>query len=294
MDFDNSAGEPFVSNQTKGARSFVRVAALLGLGLWLSGCGEVEARSPAHNFKIRSKQVRNEIKVLRPGELGITLDGYTDEKLRYVAYRSLEAQRERLRSGREEWSAVDIVALTETTRRDLRAEYEPLRAVAREHHIWALLEGLEPGMLVDLMDGPHAEKVALWIQDFKRPGRPNLEGRLNRHDFAALQRYAMERMPDTRGLLRWTFEQDQRPGQVAGFLNRNWSDDQLVEIMRMWCTSEGWTPLAHAGDLSPRERNAVNVTLARLKKNKDPLIRREAARWKDWFTARLPNLATNR
>ena len=174
---DDSAGEPLVNSRSKGVRSVVRVAALIGLGLWLSGCGEVEARSSAHNFKIRSKQVRNEIKVLRPGELGITLDGYTDEKLRYVAYRSLEAQRDRLRSGREEWSAVDIVALTETTRRDLRAEYEPLRAVAREHHIWALLEGLEPGMLVELMDGPHAEKVALWIQNFKRPGRPNLEGR---------------------------------------------------------------------------------------------------------------------
>ena len=275
-------------------RVFVRAALLLGFGLLMSGCGEVEARSPAHHFKIRSKQVRNEIKVLRPGELGITLEGYRDEKLRYVAYRSLEAQRERLRSGRDGWSAVDIVALTETTRRDLRADYEPLRAVALEHHIWSLLEGLEPGMLAELMDGPHADKVAAWIQNFKRPGRPNLEGRLNRHDFAALQRYAMERMPDMRGLLRWTFEQDRRPGQVAGFLNRTWTEEQLVEIMRMWCTSEGWTPLAHAGKLTPRERNAVTITLTRLKKSQDPLVRREADRWKDWFTARLPNLASSR
>ena len=277
-----------VSGQGRSVGTMSRVLLFLGLGVCLSGCGEVEARSPAHAFKVRSKQVRNEVKVLRPGELGPALEGYTDEKLRYVAYRSLEAQRERLRSGRDAWAAVDIVALTETTRRDLRADYEPLRAVAREHHIWSLLEGLEPGVLVGLMDGPHSDRVAGWIQDFKRKGRPNIEGRLNRHDYAALQRYAMQHMPDMRGLLRWTFEQDQRPGQVAGFLNRNWSDEQLVEIMRMWCSSEGWTPLAHAGELTPRERNAVKVVLDRLKKNQDPLVRREAARWKDWFTARLP------
>jgi hypothetical protein len=266
----------------------------MALGLALSGCGEVEARSPAHAFKIRSKKVRNEVKVLRPGELGPALEGYDDEKLRYVAYRSLEAQRERLRSGRKAWAPIDIVALTETTRRDQQASYEPLRAVALEHHRWSLLEGLEPGKMVELMDGPHADVVASWIQNFQRPGRPNIEGRLNRHDFAALQRYAMENMPDTRGLLRWTFEQDQRPGQIAGFLGRNWTDEQLVEIMRMWCSSEGWTPLAHAGELTPRERNAVKVVLERLKKNQDPLVRREAARWKDWFTARLPNLASLR
>ena len=267
---------------------------MMTLGVVLSGCGEVEARSPAHTFKIRSKQVRNEVKVIRPGELGPVLENYDDEKLRYVAYRSLEAQRDRLRAGRDAWAPVDIVALTETTRRDLRAQYEPLRAVALEHHIWSMLEGLEPGGLAVLMDGPHAETVAGWLQNFKRPGRPNIEGRLNRHDFAAVQRYAMDRMPDSRGLLRWTFEQDQRPGQVAGFLGRNWTDEQLVEIMRMWCTSEGWTPLAHAGELSARERSAVKVALERLKKNKDPLVRREAARWKDWFTARLPNLASLR
>lgn len=275
-------------------RLMTRLVCFLGIGLFLSGCGEVEARSPAHAFKVRSKQVRNEIKVLRPGELGPTLEGYTDEKLRYVAYRSLEAQRDRLRSGRDAWVAVDIVALTETTRRDLRAEYEPLRAVAREHHTWSLLEGLEPGTIVGLMDGPHADTVAKWIQDFKRQGRPNIEGRLNRHDYAALQRYAMQNMPDMRGLLRWTFEQDQRPGQVAGFLNRNWSDEQLVEIMRMWCTPEGWTPLAHSGDLTVRERNAVKVVLGRLSKSKDPLVRREAARWQDWFSSRLRNLASAR
>ena len=67
--------------------------------------------------------------------------------------------------------------------------------------------------MVRLMDGPHSDTVAKWIKDFKREGRPNIEGRLNRHDFAALQRYAMQSMPDMRGLLRWTFEQDQRPGR---------------------------------------------------------------------------------
>ena len=36
----------------------------------------------------------------------------------------------------------------------------------------------------------------------KRQGRPLFEGRMNRHDIAALQRYAMARLPDARALLR--------------------------------------------------------------------------------------------
>ena len=72
----------FVTGNGRMPRLMTRLVCCLGLGLFLSGCGEVEARSPAHAFKVRSKQVRNEIKVLRPGELGPTLEGYTDEKLR--------------------------------------------------------------------------------------------------------------------------------------------------------------------------------------------------------------------
>ena len=257
-----------------------------------SGCSEVAARSPLLNFKVKAKQIRNEIKVIRPGELGPFLDGVEDEKLRYVVYRSLEAQRERLRAGQERWMALDVVALTETSLRDINADYQPLRAVAQNHQIWAKLEGLEPGQVSALLDGPHAESVVTWIQDFQRAGRPLVEGRMNRHDFAALQRYAMDRLPDTRSLLRYTFEQDQRPGQIAGFLGRDWSDAQLTEIMRMWCNAEGWTPLAHAGDLTARERHSVKVALSKLEKSDDPLTRREAKRWGSWFTARLAKFAS--
>lgn len=258
----------------------------------LSGCSEVAARSPLLNFKVRAKQIRNEIKVIRPGELGPFLDDVEDEKLRYVVYRSLEAQRARLRAGQERWMALDIVSLLETSQRDINADYQPLRAVAQNHQMWAKLEGLEPGQIAALLDGPHAENVVAWIQDFQREGRPLVEGRLNRHDFAALQRYAMDRLPDTRSLLRYTFEQDQRPGQIAGFLGRDWSDKQLTEIMRMWCNSEGWTPLAHAGDLTARERHAVNVALGKLERAGDPLTRREAKRWGGWFSARVAKLAS--
>jgi len=273
----------------------------LGIKSWLlaglvvlSGCSEVAARSPLHNFKVRAKQVRNEVKVMRPGELGPLLEGVEDEKLRYVVYRSLEAQRDRLRAGREQWSELDIVSLLETARRDMNAEYQPLRAVAKSHHLWAKMEGMEPGQLAMMMDGSESEAVVSWVTDFKRQGRPHVEGRMNRHDIGALQRYAMNRLPDTRSLLRYTFEQDQRPGQVAGFLGRDWSEKQLTEIMRMWCNAEGWSPLAHTGELTARERHSVKVALGKLERSSDPLTRREAQRWGQWFNTRVANIASLR
>jgi len=272
-----------------------------GLKVWLlaglvvlSGCSEVAARSPLHNFKVRAKQVRNEVKVMRPGELGPLLEGVDDEKLRYVVYRSLEAQRDRLRAGRDQWSELDIVSLLETARRDMNAEYQPLRAVAKSHHLWAKMEGMEPGQVAIMMDGADADAVVSWVTDFKRQGRPHMEGRMNRHDIAALQRYAMTRLPDTRSLLRYTFEQDQRPGQVAGFLGRDWSEKQLTEIMRMWCNAEGWSPLAHTGALTARERHSVKVALGKLERSSDPLTRREAQRWGQWFNTRVANIASLR
>ncbi len=263
------------------------LAAVLTAGvLTLTGCGEVAARSTLHNFKVRAKQVRNEVKVMRPGELGPMLDKLGDEKLRYVAYRSIEAQRERLRAGRDQWASLDTYALLETAKMDMNAEYQPLRGVAKAHYVWARLEGMESGLVAKMLDGPHAEAVVAWVADFQRQGRPHMEGRLDRYDLAALQQYAMSRLPETRALLRFTFEQDQRPGQVAGFLSRDWSEQQLTEIMRLWCSAEGWSPLAHGGELTARERNAVHVTLGKLTQSTDPLVRREATRWKTWFDGR--------
>lgn len=266
-----------------------------GLGLGLAGCAEVSAQSPAHNFKVKARQVRNEIKVIRPGELGQFLEKSQDEKLRYVVYRSLEAQRDRLRGGRDTWSLLDLVALTEVSKKDMAgATYQPLHAVAEGHFIWATLEGLEPGKLATMLDGPHADDVVAWIGDFKAQGRPNIEGKLNRHDYFALQRYAMSQRPVSRALLRWTFEQDRRPGQVAGFLGRDWSEAQLKEVMRAWCNSAGWSPLAHAGELSPREKTAVKMSFERLAKSQDPLTRRESQRWSEWFAKQSQKLAAAR
>ena len=256
----------------------------------MTGCSEVAAHSTLHNFKIQAKQVRNEVKVMRPGELGPMLDGLDDEKLRYVAYRSIESQRERLRAGRDQWASLDTFALLETAKMDMNADYQPLRGVAKAHYIWASLESMEPGLVARMMDGPHADAVVGWFADFQRQGRPLMEGRLDRHDLAALQKYAMARLPETRSLLRFTFEQDQRPGQVAGFLSRDWSEKQLTEIMRLWCSAEGWSPLAYGGDLTARERNAVQVTLGRLQQSTDPLVRREATRWNAWFDSRATRL----
>ena len=271
------------------------LGAVLSFGLVLAGCGDVSAHSPAQNFKIKARQVRNEIKVIRPGELGHFLEQSEDEKLRYVVYRSLEAQRERLRNGGDSWSPLDLVALTETSKRDMAgATYQPLRAVAKNHYIWAKLEGMEPGQIAELLDGSYADEIVAWVEDYKAQGRPNIEGKLNRHDYAALQRHALSQAPVSRGLLRWTFEQDRRPGQVAGFLGRDWSEAQIKEIMRVWCSSEGWTPLAYAGQLSPRERNAVKVAFERLDKSQDPLTRRESKRWAEWFSRRSQKLVNVR
>jgi len=277
------------TGSSKRVRVFLIAGMVAGAAL-LSGCSEVAAHSTLHNFKIQAKQVRNEVKVIRPGELGPMLDGLDDEKLRYVAYRSIEAQRERLRAGRDQWASLDTFALLETAKMDMNADYQPLRAVAKAHYVWARLESMEPGLVSQMMDGPHAEAVVGWVADFQREGRPFMEGRLDRHDLSALQKYAMARLPETRSLLRFTFEQDQRPGQVAGFLSRDWSEKQLTEIMRLWCSAEGWSPLAHGGDLTARERNAVQVTLGRLQQSADPLVRREATRWGAWFNSRATRL----
>ena len=96
-------------------------------GLGLVRCSEVAAHSSLHNFKNRAKQVRNEVKVMRPGEVGTLLDGLNDEKLRYVAYRAIESQRERLRAGRDQWASLDTYALLETAKMDMNADYQPLR-----------------------------------------------------------------------------------------------------------------------------------------------------------------------
>jgi hypothetical protein len=279
-------------------RLFADFRIMLFLGLFLGsslnvmGCGDVVAKTSSDSFKVRARKVRNDVKTLRPGELGSFLDSQGDEKLRYVIYRKLESQRERMRSGKDRWLAVDIVALAETSRRDMNAEYQPLRAVAKSHHIWARLEGFEAGQMRDLLDGPYVEQVVGWINEWGQGGRPIIEGRMNRHDVTALQEYAIERLPDTRRLLRWTFEQDQRPGQVAGFLGRDWTEKELVNIMRMWCTSEGWTPLAHAeSTFTTREKDAVFAAFIRLEGSSDPLVRREAKRWRSWFDLRVSSLA---
>lgn len=286
-------GQIFMRSSFANFRIVLLLGLFVGTPVNLTGCGDVVAKTNADSFKVRARKVRNDVKSLRPGELGAFLDAQGDEKLRYVIYRKLESQRERLRSGKDRWKAVDIVALTETSKRDMSADYQPLRSVAKSQYVWARLEGFEAGQMNDLLDGPYLGQVIGWINEWGQSGRPNIEGRMNRHDLTAIQAYAMERLPDTRRLLRWTFEQDQRPGQVAGFLGREWTEKELVNIMRMWCTSEGWTPLAHAENgLTKREKDAVFAAFVRLEGSSDPLVRRESKRWRAWFESRASRLAS--
>ena len=50
-----------------------------------------------------------------------------------MAYRAIEAQRERLRAGRDQWASPDTYALLETAKMDMNADYQPLRGVAKSH-----------------------------------------------------------------------------------------------------------------------------------------------------------------
>ena len=115
-----------------------------------------------------------------------------------------------------------------------------------------------------------------------------MEGRLDRHDLAAPQKYAMARLPETRSLLRFTFEQDQRPGQVAGFLSRTGARSSSQRS----CVCGA----ARRGSPSPRRRlNGARAECSpgdpRPAQAVDrPAHRREATRWKTWFDGRSARL----
>ena len=232
--------------------------------------------------------------------MGSFLDTHSDERIRTVVYRVLVEQRERIRAGSSSWTALDLVAITEQSKRDVLSKNQALSKVARQQYVWSRLEGISPGELATLIDGPFTEEIVDWIVDWNRPGRPIIEGRLNQADHEAVQAWAAQHLPSSRYLLRWSLLQDQRPGQIAGFLSRGWSDQQLVEILRMWCTSEGWSPLAHAEKLLKTDKAAVEASLTRLDRSKDPLVRREASKWRQWLRrgqsrtkARQPNRHTS-
>jgi hypothetical protein len=264
---------------------------LAGLSLGLSGCGDVSAAIGGQGFKAKAKAARIEGEQLRPGQVGGFLQENADDRIRFIAYKVLEQHRVRLRSGTDQWSPLDLVSMEEETMRDMDSSYAPLAKAARAQYIWTRLEGMEPGELAGLIRSEYNLELIAWIVDWEREGRPHIEGRLNRKDLEAVQTYAMARLPSARYLLRWSFEQDRRPGQVAGFLSRDWTDQQLVEILRMWCTSEGWSPLARGKQLEASEQQAVDATIARLEQSRDPLVRREAVRWKSWMVKRGNGLA---
>jgi len=270
-------------------RIYARI--VLVLGFLLSGCSGIHDAIGGSSYKSRAKAIRLEGEQLRPGDVGTFLRENSDEKLRFLAYKVLEQHRVRLRSGNTQWSPLDLVAMEEEAHRDMDSSYGPLSNVARQHYIWARLEALEPGELAGLIKSEYTLDVVTWIMDWEKPGRPQIEGRLNRKDYEAVQMYSMARLPSSRYLLRWSLEQDHRPGQVAGFLSEDWSDQQLVEILRMWCTSEGWSPLVHADTMRPSDREAVRATLSRLEQSRDPLVRREASKWRSWVVRRAPILA---
>ena len=230
-----------LTGSTKRLRAAL-IAGLMAGATSLTGCSEVAAHSTLHNFKIQAKQVRNEVKVMRPGELGPMLDGLDDEKLRYVAYRSIESQRERLRAGRDQWASLDTFALLETAKMDMNADYQPLRGVAKAHYVWASLESMEPGQVARMMDGPHADAVVGWVADFQDKDVPSWRddwtGTTSQHcrstrwsGFPRRARCFGSPLSRTRDRVRCRLPQ------------QGLEREAVTEIMRLWCSAEGWSRL---------------------------------------------------
>ena len=122
---------------------------LLGVGILLSGCGDVSASIGGTGFKARAKAARIEAEQLRHGQVGGFLHDNADDRIRFIAYKMLEQHRVRLRSGTEQWNPLDLVAIEEQSQRDMMSSYAPLAKAARAQYIWARLESLEPGELAE-------------------------------------------------------------------------------------------------------------------------------------------------
>ncbi len=277
--------------QSKKRYGWLLMGASLGLlALWLAGMDVSISRD---DFRIDpsmySKEIRREGEALGPGGVGPYVEGYQAPRSQYVALKTLEGRRDDLREG-ERWVPSDLDAVEAAARENLQSDHQWLRELSRETLIWARLERLEPGGVARFMaEGvvPGGE-VAEWLVDWERPGRPAVETRMNAADHQAVQRWAANSLPDGRRALEWSMEQ-MGPGAVESVFSQPLKPAAIDELLRGWCSTEGWSPLGADGKMSAADHAAVQLALDRLSRADDPLLHRQAEVYRSWIAAHRPS-----
>ena|GEM_PF-5685931 len=242
----------------------------------------LDTKSISVDTAMYAHSIRKDGEAVEPSGVGEYLDKYYAPRSRYVALRTLKQRRVALRTGGQ-WSAEDLAVLEQVAEDALKSNHKPLRGLALDTLIWAKLEGVVPGQMADLLRHPDIPPAELseWLTDWEKPGRPPLEERLSEEDLAVIQDWAAARLPAGLPALRWALEQGGE-GAAAAFLARDHSDAALAEVMRSWCTTEGWSPLLNESGPSPDDRAALDAALHRLSKSEDPIFRREAVIHQEW------------
>ena len=258
-------------------------AALALIGFWIQGMEiPVDIKSVRVDTAMYARSIRKAGQGTEPGEVSAYLETYFAPRSRYVALKTLRDRRDELRLEKR-WSQEDLDAVEVTALESLQSSHRPLRELARETLVWATLEGMRPGQMAEVLDRtqvPPAEMIS-WLTDWEKPGRPRLEGQLTQADYSAVQDWASTQLPAGLPALRWALEQSGE-GAVGAFLEREHTDANLSEVLRSWCTTEGWSPLLEKPGPSAQERATLDKTLERLTTSTDPVIRREAAMHQEW------------
>jgi hypothetical protein len=281
------AGFEVLLGRHRGARKRyggILVAVALGLtAMWARSIEvPVDVRSIRIDTAMYAKSIVRAGEAAEPGEVGAYLEEYYAPRSMYVALKTLERRRESLRAG-ESWKDEDLAAVEVAAQEALKSSHRPLRALALETLIWAKLEGLAPGEMDGLLQAEEIppSTVIDWLTDWEKPGRPALEGRLNSEDLADVEDWSAGQMPAGLPALRWALEQSGE-GAVASFLARERPDRDTAEVMRAWCTTEGWSPLLEESGPTAADRVALDAALARLAQAEDPIVRREAVVHQEW------------
>ncbi len=265
------------------------LAAVVTGVLWTQGMEiSMEVETIRVDTAMYSRGIREAGEATEPGGVGVYLEQYFASRSRFVALRTLRERRSELRVG-ERWPQEDLDALDVASLAGLNSTHKPLRSLALDTLIWVRLEGLKAGGFEAVL---HAEEIPPsvlmeWLTDWEKPGRPRLEERLSPEDHAALQDWAAARLPDGLPALRWSLEQGGQ-GAVGAFLSRERTDAHLAEVLRSWCTTEGWSPLLDHPGPSAADFAALSAALDKLLQADDPVLRREADVLRGWVDTRIP------
>jgi hypothetical protein len=65
-------------------------------------------------------------------------------------------------------------------------------------------------------------------------------------------------------------------------LDRDRAEERLIKLIRMFCTTDGWSPLVGNRPMSTGTRAAIKGAIGRMSASEDPLIQREAKAHQSW------------